>query len=147
MHGRAFYDAVGDALTGFLPPSLRDFRCHRSSVNLKCWYADAEREHYEVQLIKWKQKIGLEIGFHAEHKDAARNADAVARLMASETSWRKALGAEPEAGAFIGYQSKVWTRISEFWDGAQGGDDPDLAIDAADRLASYITTFEPLRTR
>jgi hypothetical protein len=148
MHGRAFYDAVGDALTGFLPPSLRDFGCHRSSYNLKLWYGDGgeeSREHYEVQLIKWQRKVGLEIGFHAEHREASRNTNVVEKLMSAEKDWRKSLGKDPEAGPFLGQQAKVWTRISEFWDGADGGDDPDLAIDAAERLASYIKVFEPLR--
>lgn len=155
MHGRAFYDAVGDALTGFLPPSLRDFGCYRSSYNIKLWYGDQEREHYEVQLLKWDRRIGLEIGFHAEHKDPDANETAMGRLLASEKSWRKKLGNEPESGPFIGHQSKTWRRLSEFWPMAgpttgkasRGGDDPDLAIDAAERLASYITALEPLRSR
>jgi hypothetical protein len=145
MHGRAFYDAVGDALTGFLPPSLRDFECHRSSYNLKVWYGIEGREHYEVQLIKHEKKIGLEIGFHAEHKEADRNDAALGKLTSLETRWRRKLGVRAEAGSFIGYQQKTWRRISEFWDGAAGGDDPELAIDAAQRLATYITVLEPLR--
>jgi hypothetical protein len=144
MHGRTFYDAVGDALTGFLPPSLRDFECYRSSYNLKLWYGTEGREHYEVQLIKHRRKVGLEIGFHAEHTDADRNDAALDKLMSLEKRWRRKLGDEPEAGTFIGQQTK-WRRISEFWDGAVGGDDPELAIDAAQRLATYITVLEPLR--
>jgi hypothetical protein len=148
MHGRAFYDAVGDALTGFLPPSLRDFVVHRSSYNLKLWYhatPGGEREHYEVQLIKWNKMVGLEIGFHAEHADAGANDATLGRLVAAEAAWRKTLGSEPVAGAFLASRFKTWRRISEFWDGADGGDDPDLAIDAAERLAKYIKALEPLR--
>lgn len=140
MHGRAFYDAVGDALTGFLPPSLRDFEWYRTSHNLKLWWG-SDREHYETQILKKDRKIVLEIGFHAEHKDPDANDSAIAKLVSKEKMWRKTLGAEPEVGSFIGAQ-RSWRRISELWDAT---DDPELAIDAAERLASYITALEPLR--
>lgn len=141
MYGRPFYDAVADALTGFLPPSLRGFEWYRTSHNLKLWYAEGGREHYEVQILKHKRKIVLEIGFHAEHKDSGANDDAIGKLVCLEKKWRTKLGSEPEAGAFIGHQSG-WRRISELWDAT---DDPEMAIDAAERLASYIKVLEPLR--
>lgn len=142
MKSRDFYDAVADALRGFLPPSLREFESYRSSHNIKLWYASEQREHYEVQLISRGRKLALEIGFHAEHKDRARNDDALAKLTAQEKRWRRELGKQPEAGPFIGYQSGSWRRLSEVWEVT---DDPEIAIDAAARLAAYITTFEPLR--
>ena len=147
MHGRAFYDAVGDALSNFLPPSLRDFEWYRSSHNIKLWYGPEGREHYEVQLIKYDKRIGLEIGWHAEHKEAELNDAALDKLLSAEKKWRTKLGKDPEAGKFIGYQAKNWRRLSEFWDGAEGGDDPELAVDAAQRLAEYITALEPLRAK
>jgi hypothetical protein len=146
VYGRAFYENVADALTGFLPPSLRAFEWYRSSHNLKLWYGDAEREHYEVQIIKTGSKkydLGLEIGFHAEHKDAATNERVLADLVKAEKRWRGTLGKEPKAGTFIGGQFDKWRRISEVWDGVS--DDPGVAVDAAERLATYIRTFEPIR--
>jgi hypothetical protein len=143
VYGKAFYDTVADALTGFLPPSLRDFEWYRSSHNLKLWYGDEGREHYEVQIIKRGKILGLEIGFHAEHKDATRNENAIAKLLKVEKRWRAKLGKDPEAGAFIGTRFGNWRRISEVWDSVN--DDPGVAVDAAERLASYIQTLEPLR--
>ena len=93
---RAFFETVDDALHGFVPPALRDFDSHRTSMNLKVWY-DEGREHYEVQLVSGP---ALEVGFHAEHKDQARNEEVLARLLDSEKSWRKVLGREPAAGPF-----------------------------------------------
>jgi hypothetical protein len=147
VYGRAFYDQVGDALTGFLPPSLRDFEWYRTSANLKLWYGDEGREHYEAQIVKIGPKkvdLGLEIGFHSEHKDPARNDGVLDALMKAEKRWRTDLGKDPEAGEFIGHQSKTWRRISEVWTGVT--DDPFVAVDAAERLATYIKTFEPIRT-
>ncbi len=143
MYGRAFYEDVGDALTGFLPPSLRDFEWYRTNHNLKVWYGDEGREHYEVQLLKHNKRIVLEIGFHAEHKDRDRNVGALETLLAAEKTWRGALGKEAESGSFIGSQSGSWRRISEMWDVT---DDPEMAVDAAERLATYIRTLEPIRT-
>jgi hypothetical protein len=142
MYGRAFYEDVADALMGFLPPSLRDFGYYRTNSNLKVWYGDEGREHYEVQILKHNKKIVLEIGFHAEHKDKARNEDAMQRLARVEKRWRGKLGSSPEVGPFIGHQSGTWRRVSEMWDAT---DDPELAVDAAARLADYITVLEPIR--
>jgi hypothetical protein len=147
VYGKGFYENVADALTGFLPPSLRDFEWYRTSANLKLWYGPEGKEHYEVQVVKFGPKkldLGLEIGFHAEHKDGARNDDVLAGLVKAEKSWRTELGSEPEVGEFIGYQSKIWRRISEVWIGVT--DDPGVAVDAAERLATYIKTLEPIRT-
>jgi hypothetical protein len=146
VYGRAFYEQVADALTGFLPPWMRNFEWYRTSANLKLWYGADGKEHYEVQIVKIGTKrtdLGLEIGFHAEHKDVARNDEVMQSLAGAEKRWRTELGKEPEIGAFIGYQSKTWRRISEVWTGVT--DDPFVAVDAAERLAMYIRTFEPIR--
>jgi len=139
VYGKAFYDDVADALSSFLPPSLRDFNHYRTSHNLKLWFGESDREHYEVQVFKHKKDLVLEIGFHAEHKDASRNDEAVARV----GSAAKKLHAE--IGPFIGSQTN-WRRVSELWaNGTHELGDPELAIDAAERLATYILTLEPLR--
>ena len=141
MRGRAFYEEVYDAFTGFLPPKLRDFKSYRTSHNIKVWYGTGG-EHYEVQSIRRRTGYELEVGFHSEHKEAERNEDVIARIVAKEKTWRKALGAEPEAGKFIGSQTRTWRRISEVWPST---DDPEVAVDAAQRLAAYICAIEPLR--
>ena len=144
MSGKAFYDDVADALAAFLPPKLRDFGSYRSSYNIKVWYGDDQREHYEAQYMKHKRKIVLEIGFHTEHKEKARNDEVLERLIADEKRWRKELGPKPEVGPFIGYQSSSWRRISELWEDQIGG---DAAVEAAERLATYIRALEPLRNK
>jgi hypothetical protein len=135
---RAFFETVDDALHGFLPPAFRAFESHRSSMNLKVWYEEG-REHYEVQLVSGP---ALEVGFHAEHKDGARNDDVLARLVDGEKRWRKSLGKAPITGAFLGRQ-KNWRRVSEVWDG--DGLTDDAAVEAAERLGAYIEALEPLR--
>lgn len=143
MSSRAFYDAIADALTGFLPPALRNFEWYRTSHNLKLWYPPNTHEHYEVQHVRQGKTISLEVGFHAEYKERQRNETVLEGLVAKQKQWRKSLGAEPEAAPFIGYQSNTWRRISELW--PDEGNDFDIAVDAAERLATYIKTFEPLR--
>ena len=143
MRGRVFYDDISDALAGFLPPGLRDFGSYRTSHNIKVWYGDVTHEHYEVQSIRRRRGYELEIGFHAEYKEAERNDGLVSRLAEHEKTWRKALGKQPEIGQFIGYQTRTWRRISEVWPAT---DDPEIAVDAAQRLAAYITALEPIRT-
>ena len=137
---REFFDEVDKALRGFLPPALREFSARRTGGNLKVWFGDDEREHYEVQLMRGPK---LEVGFHAEHKEAARNEEALGRLTDKEKAWRKALGPEPDAGPFLGRQSS-WRRVSEVWDLPNFND--DASIEAAERLAHYIQALEPLRT-
>ena len=136
---REFFETVDDALHGFLPPALRDFDSHRTSMNLKVWYEEG-REHYEVQLVSGP---ALEVGFHAEHKDTGRNEDVLARLVEGEKRWRKALGRTPKTGSFLGRQ-KNWRRVSEVWEGADPFA-PEAAIEAAERLARYICALEPAR--
>lgn len=150
---RAFFDQVADALLGFLPPDLRDEASYRASGgNLKIWFEPATREHYEVQVIgRAALKAGgiagrapaLEIGFHAEHADAARNDAVVERLLMRERTWRRRLGPDPVDGPFVGRPSP-WKRISELWHG-DGLDTDEAAIEAAERLAAYVVTFEEIR--
>jgi hypothetical protein len=92
---RLFFDEAADALVGFLSPRWRQFSSRVSSRNLKVWYAGDGREHYEVQLLSAKR---LEIGFHAEHRDRARNEEVLARLLEQEPAWRAARGDVVVAG-------------------------------------------------
>jgi hypothetical protein len=145
VSSRAFYDAVADALRNFLPPSLRGFESYRTAHNIKLWFGDERREHYEVQHIRRGRGHALEIGFHAEHPSADANDDVIDRLTKRERTWRKTLGKTVEVGPFIGAQDG-WRRISELWDGPIDND-PAIAFEAAERLAQYVQTLEPLRNR
>jgi hypothetical protein len=136
----AFFEEVEDLLVGFLPRALRGFESRRSSINLKLWFGEP-REHYEVQALR---DGTLEVGFHTEHREEARNDEVLARLLDGEQAWRKALGKEPEAGAFVGGRPRNWRRVSEVWE-LPGGLGPEAAWEAADRLAAYVVAFEPLR--
>ncbi len=141
---RGFFQQVVEALVGFLPPDRQQFSSRVSARNAKVWFGAEAREHYEVQMLRRDGAPVLEIGFHAEHADAARSEAVLGRLMAGERSWRRALGKEVETGPFLG-RAGSWRRASETWDAADLSD-PGAAVEAADRLAEYITAFEPLRT-
>jgi hypothetical protein len=138
---RAFYEDISDALASFLPPALRRYGLTISGRNLKVWFGEDAHEHYEVQALARNK---LEIGFHAEYPTEAKNEAVIAALDAREKTWRRALGAEPEAGPFLG--RKDWRRLSEVWDGA-GLYSEEASVEAAERLARYITTLEKIRAR
>jgi hypothetical protein len=140
---RAFFEQVAEALVGFLPPGRQRFSSRVSGRNVKVWFGSEAREHYEVQMLRRDGVPVLEIGFHAEHADAARSEAVLARLLAAERRWRRSLGKEVECGPFLG-RAGPWRRASETWDGADLSD-PGAAVEAADRLAEYIGAFEPLR--
>lgn len=147
----AFFHDATDALTGFLPDDLGSFQHRVHSRGLKVWFGAEHREHYEIQEVGMISRDGrdvlergLEIGFHAEHRDPDRNAAVLDVLLAAEKSWRRVLGQDAEAGFFVNDRDRVWRRVSEFWTGPEI-DEPDTAIEAADRLARYIAALEPLR--
>ncbi len=140
---RAFFEEVVESLVGFLPPEQSRFSSRVSGRNVKVWFGADPREHYEVQLLRRGGATVLEIGFHAEHPDAARSDGILQQLLAGERTWRRALGPEVETGPFLGRPSP-WRRASETWSDAHL-DDPGTAVETADRLAAYITALEPLR--
>lgn len=143
---RAFFEQIADELVGFLPRGLRGFSHSTTGRNLKVWFGDAVREHYEVQWIPrvaGRRGAVLEIGFHAEHPSPERNEEVLAALPPAR--WRRALGRDAEAGAFLGRQ-KACRRLSEVWEG-NGLLSEEAASEAAERLARYIRTLEPLRVR
>ena len=137
---RAFFEQLSDALASFLPPDLRTYDTTIGSRNVKVWYGDESHEHYEVQRLSSRK---LEIGFHAEHPVETRNDEVLATLRARERTWRRALGKEAEAGPFLG-RARGWRRLSEVWDGP-GLDTDEAAVEAAERLARYISTIERVR--
>jgi hypothetical protein len=140
---RTFFEQVVETLVGFLPLDQGPFSSRVTGRNAKVWFGAEAREHYEAQLLRREGATVLEIGFHVEYPDAARSEAALARLLAGEQRWRRALGPEVETGAFLGRPSP-WRRASETWSDADLGD-PGTAVEAADRLAAYIVALEPLR--
>jgi len=140
---RAFFEEVVETLVGFLPPDRSRFSSRVTGRNAKVWFGTEPREHYEAQLLRRDGATVLEIGFHAEHPDPARSDAVLQRILDGERRWRRALGPEVETGPFLG-RASPWRRASETWSDADL-DDPGTAVEAADRLAAYITALEPLR--
>jgi hypothetical protein len=139
-----FFEQVLDALAGAIPPQLGPLRSSVHRGGLKVWFSEANREHYETQILRRDGGLQLEIGFHAEHPKPALNEAVTAKFATSEPKWRKSLGAEPVSGEFLGRAG--WRRVSECWP-APELDDIDAAIEVAARLADYITVLEPLRRK
>ena len=140
---RAFFEQVIEALVGFLPPDHRGFSSRVSGRNAKVWFGPEAREHYEVQVLRRNGVPLLEVGFHAEHSDAGRSDAALSPLVSAESRWRTQLGPEVEVGPCLGGPGG-WRRAAETWEDADLSE-PGAAVEAADRLAEYITAFEPLR--
>lgn len=140
---REYFEDVRDALARFLPRELRSVSSRVSSRNLKIWYGDLDREHYEVQAIG-RARPRLEVGWHAEHRSSEKNDLALAKLVAAEKTWRRALGREVKCGTFVGEPGGSWRRVSEVWDGPNLWG-PEAAIEAAARLAEYMHALEPIR--
>ncbi len=122
-------------------------RAHRRGV--KVWFDRAEipKEHYEAQMLSRRYIDGtdgmaVEIGFHTEHKDLAKNVAVIDKVTSSEKSWRKELGKEPEIAPFFGADN--WRRVSEAWI-EPDLDDPEIAFEIASRLVDYATMIEPAR--
>jgi hypothetical protein len=134
-----FFDNLADALAGVLPRRLGAVSMRRTGSNLKVWYGNDSRQHYEVQLMR---DGNLELGFHSEHPAVERNEAVITRLRACERTWRRRLGQGPEVGAFLGRQAPVWRRVSEVW--ADLGElDAEAVMEVADRLVTYVEALEP----
>ena len=136
---RAFFEELVDILIGFLPEEYARPETQVHSRGAKVWFdADNSREHYEAQLIRIDGEICLEIGFHTEHGQEQRNDDVLSQVDKAV----KKLGKQTERGDFLGRGG--WKRISEVWEGPLDLSDEEV-VEAADRLATYITLIEPLR--
>jgi hypothetical protein len=144
---KAFFDEVADVVVGFVVPDPAGLARRSTARNVKVWFGDDNREHYEAQFLS-AAVAGmdgggrvLEVGFHAEHPDPVRNTEVVDRLAAAERRWRRRLGAEAVLGPFLGRHG--WIRLTELWDGPVEGE--AAAVEVAERLALYIEVVEPLR--
>jgi len=142
------FEQVADAVRSLTPAAGEPLhlRWHRRGV--KAWFGDEKptRAHYEAQIITRRHVDGLdgmaiEIGFHAEYKDPARNDQVLQQLLRHERSWRRLLGHEAEAGVFLGAEN--WRRISDVWL-APDLEDPELAFEVAARLVDYLHAIAPL---
>lgn len=137
-----FFDHVDDVVRSLIPGELGPVftRCHRRGIKL--WLDDPNppRLHYEAQLVSRNHVDGtdgvaLEIGFHAEEREQAANEAALHRLLLVEKDWRDVLGAEAQAGEFLG--STRWRRISDVWLDPDL-EDPDAPLEVGARLVDYV---------
>ncbi len=99
------FDEVADAVTSLVPPDLGEVRCRAHRYGIKVWFGaeTPSKEHYEAQVMgaaamDEAKVLVLEIGFHAEHPDEARNQALLDQLLRDERRWRRVLGSEAEAG-------------------------------------------------
>lgn len=143
---RAFFDQVDDELRGLLGPALRGYHSEKNGRLLKLWFGPPP-VHFEVQMVgrRWSPAAGpaLEIGLHLEHGDPAVNEALLQRLIAEPPSaWRDALPLAA-TGPALGPRGSAWRRVSEFQEETTP-EDPDLASEAAERLATYVRTLWPL---
>ena len=147
----SLFDQVAEATRTLVPPGMGVLRLRPRRWALKAWFGpeDPIKEHYEAQIIGSAHlpegsSSGIEIGFHAEHKDPADNDRCLDRIIADGDGWRDELGTAAEMGGFIGRPDQ-WRRVSEVWVDIDL-EDGDLAWEIAVRLADYILCLEPLRT-
>ena len=154
------FEVAADILRGLLADhaDLGELRTKAHRYGLKVWLGgpatNAPKEHYEAQVVgpahvPDAKVLGIEVGFHAEDRDEAKNDAALEALLAREKAWRKELGGPDEvhAGAFLGAgRLGHWRRISETWPDPDLGDG-ERAFELAARLFEYVTTLEPLRVR
>lgn len=139
------FDEVGDLVRSLVPDDLGPalVRSHRGGV--KVWFGPAKppKEHYEAQFVRSQSNAPtLEVGWHAEHREPAKNSDRLNELLVVEKKWRRELGKKAEAGEFLGQDA--WRRLSEVWEEVDVEEDEDLAFEIASRLVDYIQTLEPL---
>ena len=143
---RGFFEHVFDVVESLLGDDHGEVHGSAHRRGVKVWFGTtdgrAAKEHYEAQLIRVDGEPALEIGFHAEHRDPKQNTICLDGLLGVEKRWRTALGAEAEAGPFLGMDE--WVRISEVWE-PPDPTDPEAPMEVAARLADYVDAIEPLR--
>jgi hypothetical protein len=144
------FEEVADAVRSLVPAELGPVRCRAQRYGIKLWFetANPPREHYEAQVLgpsacEEARVLALEVGFHAEHADPARNQAVLDRLLAGERRWRRTLGREAEAGPFLGRREE-WRRVSELWADPDLSD-PALGLEIGARLTDYACALEPFR--
>jgi hypothetical protein len=143
------FDEVAEVMHGLVPRELGHLHCRPRRYGLKAWFGPANPtpEHYEAQVIAAghvddARTLALEVGFHAEHREVARNDGALAALLGKEKQWRRVLGQEAVAGPFIGRPDQ-WRRVSETWADPDLSD-PELPVELGTRLTDYVIALEPV---
>lgn len=144
------FDDVLLLVRGGLPAPLGTPHAQPGRWGVKLWFGDETKEHYEAQVLTARHVEGarrhaVEIGFHAEHKKPEDNVAVLDRLLAEERRWRRALGDDAVAGAFLG-RTASWRRLSETWADPDLAD-PDVVVEIAARLGEYVAALEPVRRR
>jgi hypothetical protein len=146
----SLFEEVAEALRGLLSSDLGHVRLRWHRYGIKVWFGPERppREHYEAQVVGPEYTdsatiLALEVGFHAEHRDASDNDRVIARLLEREDDWRPTLGAEAVVGSFLG-RADAWRRVSEIWADPDLGS-TDLAFEVASRVGEYARALEPLR--
>ena len=130
---RDFYAEVAEDLRTQLPRDLRDYEVQRSGGVFKAFYDD-RRQHFEL----WFRDGGLEVAFHLEGR--GQDDKPVIRVLERRlSSIRKRLGGDVRLEPF----GRGWTHLFEHWPGASR--EASTADEAAERLAEFIRTVEPLR--
>ena len=144
------FDEVAELVRAMSPEEIGAVRVRAHRRGVKVWFDTdaATKEHYEAQLLSRKYVDGrngmaVEIGFHSEHKEQAKNVEVIERVMTTEKKWRRELGKEPEVDVFYGADN--WRRISEAWI-EPDLDDPEITFEIASRLVDYVSAIEPART-
>lgn len=154
------FEVAADILRGLMADhgELGELRTKAHRYGLKAWVggpaSTVPKEHYEAQVVgaahvPGATVLGIEVGFHAEDRDEAKNDATLDALLRQEARWRKELGGadEVQAGAFLGAgRLGHWRRISETWPDPDLGDG-ELAFEVAARLFEYLVALEPLRKR
>jgi hypothetical protein len=130
---RDFYAEVADQLPALLPTDLRDYETARMGGVFKIFYDD-RRQHFEL----WFRDKGLEVALHLEGSE--EDDEPVLRMLEAKLpAIRKRLGGEVKLEPF----GKGWTHLYELWPGASR--EPELAREAAERLAEFVRLLEPMR--
>ena len=146
------FEVGAEALRTLLGTELGPWQVRSHRWGFKLWFGDdlqAPREHYEAQAVSRRhvpsaRSFAVEVGFHAEHGDDARNDEVLDHLRAGGARWRRSIGGPVEDGPFLGRQG--WRRISETWLDPDLKD-PDLPLALACRVVDYASALEPARRR
>lgn len=147
------FEQVGEVVRAMVPAELGAYQQRTHRRGLKVWFGSADkprRDHFEAQIIAYRHldtdqpqpegRFAIEIGFHAEFGDPAKNQQALDQVLKAKKSWKNVLGTSPEAGEFLG--NSDWRRLSEVWMDVEP-DEPELAFEVASRLVDYIESVQP----
>ena len=134
MRPEEFLSAVRERAAAQLPPDLRGWRARIMYASLQAHYGNP-RVHYEVWLVRKTGRV--EIGLHFE-ADQESNREWAGHLAGHADTLRAAIGPAVELEEW----TASWTRLHETL--PLGPLDDQLCDDVAGRLATIVTTTQPL---